>query len=215
VEQSGEGLCLLYDTSMYSENEATTSMARKLRQFFFSRMISLNVATFLLILNTASCASSENTMQQIKQGSRVPSFVLPDQNGKLFDIGSVLGKKNLVIYFYPKDDSPGCTKEACSFRDQYEVFRQADAEIIGISSDDVDSHKKFADKYHLTYTLLSDKGGKIRDLFGVPSGLFGLLPGRVTYVVDKQGIVVHTFDSQLNTEQHITESLAALKTLEK
>jgi thioredoxin-dependent peroxiredoxin len=191
-------------------------MARKLRQFFrFSRMISLNVATFLLILNTASCASSENTMEQIKQGSRVPGFVLPDQNGKLFDIGSVLGKKNLVIYFYPKDDSPGCTKEACSFRDQYEVFRQADAEIIGISSDDVDSHKKFADKYHLTYTLLSDKEGKIRDLFGVPSGLFGLLPGRVTYVVNKQGIVVHTFDSQLNTEQHIEESLSALKTLEK
>jgi peroxiredoxin Q/BCP len=129
----------------------------------------------------------------------------------MFDISSVLGKKNLVIYFYPKDDSPGCTKQACSFRDQFEVFREADAEIIGISSDDVQSHKEFAGKYRLTYTLLSDTDGNVRKLFGVPSGLFGLLPGRVTYVVDKQGVVIHMFDSQLQTEKHIEESLAALQ----
>ena len=179
------------------------------------RMISLNLVTFLLILSTASCMPSVNSMQQIQNGSRVPTFALLDQNGKLFDIASVLGKKNLVIYFYPKDDSPGCTKEACSFRDQYEVFRQADAEIIGISSDDVDSHKRFAEKYHLTYTLLSDQEGRIRELFGVPSSLLGLLPGRVTYVVNKQGIVVHTFDSQFESEMHIEESIAALKTIGK
>jgi thioredoxin-dependent peroxiredoxin len=191
-------------------------MTRKLRKFIpFSRMMSWNVATFLLISSFASCTSSVNNMQPVQKGSKVPGFVLPDQNGKLFDIGSVLGKKNLVVYFYPKDDSPGCTKEACSFRDQYEVFREADAEIIGISSDDVESHKKFADKYHLTYTLLSDNEGKVRELFGVPSGLFGLVPGRVTYVVNKQGIVVHTFDSQLEAEKHIEESLAALKMLGK
>jgi peroxiredoxin Q/BCP len=154
-------------------------------------------------------------MQQVQKGSRVPSFTLLDQNGKLFDITSVLGKKNLVIYFYPKDDSPGCTKEACTFRDQFEVFREADAEIIGISSDDVESHKKFAEKYRLTYTLLSDKDGKVRKLFGVPSDLFGLLPGRVTYVINKQGIVIHTFDSQLQTQKHIEESLSALRKLEK
>jgi peroxiredoxin Q/BCP len=154
-------------------------------------------------------------MKEVRQGSTIPHFALPDQNGKLFDISSVLGKKNLVIYFYPKDDSPGCTKEACSFRDQFEVFRKADAEIIGISSDDVESHKKFAEKYHLTYTLLSDQGGQVRKLFGVPSDLLGLLPGRVTYVVDKQGIVVHTFDSQMQAEKHIEESLAALKKLAK
>jgi peroxiredoxin Q/BCP len=154
-------------------------------------------------------------MQQVQKGSTIPTFALPDQNGKLFDITSVLGKKNLVIYFYPKDDSPGCTKEACMFRDQFEVFREADAEVIGISSDDVESHKKFAEKYRLTYTLLSDKDGKVRKLFGVPSDLFGLLPGRVTYVINKQGIVIHTFDSQLQTQKHIEESLSALRKLEK
>ena len=154
-------------------------------------------------------------MQQVQKGSKVPSFALSDQNGKLFDITSVLGKKNLVIYFYPKDDSPGCTKEACTFRDQFEAFREADAEIIGISSDDVESHKKFAEKYRLTYTLLSDTDGKVRKLFGVPSDLFGLLPGRVTYVINKQGIVIHTFDSQLQSQKHIEESLSALKRIEK
>ena len=154
-------------------------------------------------------------MQQVQKGSTVPQFALPDQNGKLFDITTVLGKKNLVIYFYPKDDSPGCTKEACTFRDQYEVFREADAEIIGISSDDVESHRQFAEKYHLTYTLLSDKDGNVRKLFGVPSDLFGILPGRVTYVINKQGVVIHTFDSQFQTEKHIEEALAALKKIGK
>ena len=154
-------------------------------------------------------------MQQVQKGSKVPSFALPDQNGKRFDIETVLGKKNLVIYFYPKDDSPGCTKQACTFRDQFEVFREADAEIIGISSDDVESHKKFAEKYSLTYTLLSDTEGKVRKLFDVPSDIFGLLPGRVTYIVNKQGIVIHTFDSQFQTQKHIEESLSALRKLEK
>ena len=90
---------------------------------------------------------------------------------------TVLGKKNLVIYFYPKDDSPGCTKEACYFRDQFEVFNEADAMIIGISGQSVESHKKFAEKYQLSFTLLSDEGNKIRKLFGVPTGLFRDLAG--------------------------------------
>ena len=167
--------------------------------------------TYFLILGVVSCAPSVNNMKPIQVGSSIPTFVLPDQNGNLFDIKSVLGKQNLVIYFYPKDDTPGCTKEACAFRDQFEVFREADAAIIGISSDDVESHKKFAGKYNLTYTLLSDKEGVVRKLFGVPSDLFGLLPGRVTYVVNKQGIVVHMFDSQSQVEKHIEEALAALK----
>jgi len=155
------------------------------RPVWFSLLIAL------LILNAVSCVPSVNNMKQVQKGSTVPQFALPDQNGKLFDIASVLGKKNLVIYFYPKDDSPGCTKEACTFRDQYEVFQEADAEIIGISSDDVESHRRFAEKYRLTYTLLSDEDGKVRKLFRVPSDLFGILPGRVTYVINKQGIVVH------------------------
>lgn len=181
----------------------------------FNRLAWLSLLMFFLIFHAAACTPSVNTMQKVQKGSTIPVFELPDQNGKLFNITSVLGKKNLVIYFYPKDDSPGCTKQACTFRDQFEVFREADAEIIGISSDDVESHKKFAEKYRLTYTLLSDTEGKVRKLFDVPSDLFGLLPGRVTYIVNKQGIVIHTFDSQLQTEKHIEEALAALKEIGK
>jgi thioredoxin-dependent peroxiredoxin len=156
---------------------------------------------------------SGNSMNKIDIGSRIPAFTLPDQNGRMVDISSMIGKKNMVIYFYPKDDSPGCTKEACSFRDQYEIFRMADAEIIGISSDDVESHKQFAKKHNLKYILLSDEGNKVRNLFGVPTNLFGLISGRVTYIVDKQGIVIHTFNSQMQAEKHIEESIKALKNI--
>ena len=152
-------------------------------------------------------------MNQIKTGSIIPSFALPDQNGNLFDISSVLGKKNLVIYFYPKDDSPGCTAQACSFQDQFEVFKEADAVIIGISAQSVESHKEFALKHRLTFTLLSDKGNKIRKQFGVPTNLLGLLPGRVTYVADKTGKVIYIFNSQINVTKHVDEALRILLSL--
>ncbi len=152
-------------------------------------------------------------MKRIEVGSDVPEFMLADQNGKMFSISSVKGEKNLVIYFYPKDDTPGCTTEACSFRDQYKLFNEADALIIGISGQSVESHKKFADKYNLDFTLLSDEGNKVRKLFGVPSGFLGLLPGRVTYVVDKSGKVVYIFNSQVQTQRHVDESLRILKGL--
>lgn len=146
-------------------------------------------------------------------GSMVPQFSLPDQDDNIFSVGSVLGRKNLVIYFYPKDDSPGCTKEACSFRDEFEVFNEADALIIGISGQSVRSHKKFAEKYRLRYTLLSDKGNKVRKLFGVPADFLGLLPGRVTYVIDKSGKVLYIFNSQTKTRSHVDEALKILKEL--
>jgi peroxiredoxin Q/BCP len=152
-------------------------------------------------------------MTKIEVGSPVPQFSLPDQNGNLFSISSVLGKKNLVIYFYPKDDSPGCTKEACSFRDSFEVFTEADALIIGISGQSVESHKKFAEKYHLSFTLLSDDGDKIRGLFGVPVNFLGMIPGRVTYIADKSGKIVYIFDSQTQPTRHVEEALRILKTL--
>jgi len=132
----------------------------------------------------------------------------------LFDINSVLGKKNLVIYFYPKDDSPGCTKEACSFRDQFEVFKEADAVIIGISGQSVESHKEFAEKHRLSFTLLSDVGNKVRKLFGVPTNLMGLLPGRVTYIADKKGKVIFIFNSQTKATEHVDEALRILKELQ-
>jgi thioredoxin-dependent peroxiredoxin len=149
----------------------------------------------------------------LKPGDTLPSFSLPDQDGNIFDIVSLLGKKKMVIFFYPKDDSPGCTKEACYFRDLYEVFAEADAVIIGISAQSVESHKKFAEKYRLSYTLLSDKGNRVRKLFGVPTNLFGLLPGRVTYIIGREGRVAHIFNSQMQTERHVDEALKILKEL--
>jgi thioredoxin-dependent peroxiredoxin len=179
---------------------------------FYRFYLSVYVLLFTLYYSSPINAQDMNsTKQKVEKGSKVPSFTLKDQNGKLFDIQNVLGKKNLVIYFYPKDDSPGCTKEACYFRDQFEVFTEADAMIIGISGQSVESHKKFAEKYHLTFTLLSDDGNKVRKLFGVPTDLFGAIPGRVTYVVDKAGTVVYVFDSQSQATKHVDEALRILK----
>jgi peroxiredoxin Q/BCP len=171
------------------------------------------LSIYALLLSCYLYFNSGQDMKKIEVGSKVPEFTLADQNGKMFSISSVLGKKNLVIYFYPKDDSPGCTAEACAFRDQYEVFNEADALIIGISGQSVESHKEFADKYHLSYTLLSDEGNKIRKLFGVPSNFLGMLPGRVTYIVDKSGKVIYIFNSQAQAERHVDEALKILKGL--
>jgi peroxiredoxin Q/BCP len=148
----------------------------------------------------------------IQKGDKCPSFKLTDQNGEVFNVDEVIGKDNLVIYFYPKDDSPGCTKQACSFRDAFEDFKEAGARVIGISSDDEKSHKKFAEKHNLPFTLLADSKKVVRKQFGVPTNLLGLLPGRVTYIVDKEGVVQGVFNSQLNFDKHISE---ALKVLEK
>ncbi len=150
---------------------------------------------------------------KVEVGSAVPEFTLPDQDGNLFDIKSEIGKKNLVIYFYPKDDSPGCTAEACYFRDEYAAFSDADAMVIGISGQSVESHKKFAEKYNLSFTLLSDEGNKVRKLFGVPADFFGAIPGRVTYIVDKSGKVVFMYDSQTQAKKHVDEALRVLRDL--
>jgi len=166
---------------------------------------------YVLLFTSCLTFSQKNHMDEIKIGSNIPSFTLPDQNGNLFDINSVLGKKNLVIYFYPKDDSPGCTAQACSFQDQFEVFKEADAVIIGISGQSVESHKEFAIKHRLTFTLLSDVGNKLRKQFGVPTNLLGLLPGRVTYVADKTGRVIYIFNSQTQATKHVDEALRILK----
>jgi len=162
--------------------------------------------------NAKSQSSKSIKTETIQVGSNVPVFSLKDQNGHEFNINSVKGKMNLVIYFYPKDDSPVCTKEACSFRDQYEVFKKDNAMIIGISGQSVESHLAFAKKHHLNFTLLSDEGNTVRKLFGVPSGLMGI-PGRVTYIVNKEGKVVFVFNSQMNGEKHIQEALRILKNI--
>ena len=148
----------------------------------------------------------------LKVGDIIPHFTSKDTNGNDFDSQNYVGQKPLVIYFYPKDNTPGCTAQACSFRDQYQDFLDFGAEVIGISSDSAASHQKFSKQYKLPFILLSDNNKKIRNLFGVPSGLFGLIPGRVTYVADKQGVIRMIFDSVLATK-HIPKALEAIKNL--
>ena len=186
-----------------------------------------NFFLFILGLNycLVSCNSetSENTSQptvsnhnemtqKIEIGSKAPEFSLPDQQGKRVNLSDYLGRTNLVVYFYPKDESYGCTKEACSFRDNYEVFRKAGAEVIGISSDDIASHQAFAANHKLPFILLSDKDKTVAGKYGVGKSL-GILPGRVTFVIDKQGIIRLIFSSQLNFEKHVEEAIEVLKEL--
>ena len=150
---------------------------------------------------------------KIKKGSQIPQFSLTDQHGNIFDTRKEIGRKNLVIYFYPKDDTPGCTREACSFRDQFEDFTDLGAEVVGISADSVESHRQFAEKHRLPFRLLSDPENKARKAFGVPADMLGLLPGRVTYIVDKVGTVQHVFKSQFNAGKHVSEARQVLKNL--
>lgn len=144
-------------------------------------------------------------------GDTIPEFSLLDQNGIELSIKTKLGKP-LIVYFYPKDDTPGCIKEACYFQDQYEVFAEHGADIIGISNDSPKSHLAFAQKYNLNFTLLSDKGRKVEKLFGVPRTVLGLLPGRVTFVIDATGVIKHVFKSQFKTEKHVDEAIKIIKT---
>jgi peroxiredoxin Q/BCP len=152
------------------------------------------------------------TKDNVDVGSKAPNFTLPSQSGELVSFRDSLGEKPVVLFFYPKDDTPGCTKEACTFRDEYEQFSELDTEVIGISSDSVDSHKSFAKKHNLPFTLLSDKGEKVRRLYNVPN-TFGLFPGRVTYVIDQEAIVRHVFSSQIGVERHVQEALEALHSI--
>lgn len=154
-------------------------------------------------------------MAHIKIGDLIPRFALKDQHGNLFDISTYLGKKKLVIFFYPQDGSLNCTREACYFRDISELFEEADAVIIGISSQSVESHKDFAEKNRLNYTLLSDNENVVRKLFGVPGRVFGLIPGRVTYVADRSGKVVYIFDSQTEVQRHVDEAIKICLLLKK
>lgn len=150
--------------------------------------------------------------KRISVGDAAPEFTLPSQTGELVKLGDIIGKKEVVLYFYPKDNTPGCTTEARSFRDSYDIFKQMGAEVIGVSSDSVDSHRDFATKCDLPFTILSDAEGEVRRLYGVPS-TFGLLPGRVTYIIDTKGIVRHVFSSQTNPTKHVDEAVRVLKSI--
>jgi peroxiredoxin Q/BCP len=150
----------------------------------------------------------------VKVGDLAPDFTLPTQSGSSVSLSDFRGKKSVILYFYPKDDTPGCTAESCAFRDRYEVFQQAGAEVIGISGDSPDSHQRFANKYQLPFTLVSDTNNQVRKLYGVPATL-GLLPGRVTYAIDSQGVVRHIFNSQFNFQGHVEEALKTLREIQQ
>jgi thioredoxin-dependent peroxiredoxin len=150
-------------------------------------------------------------MTKIRVGDRAPDFSGTTQDGSVIRLSDVLKKRVVVLFFYPKDGTPVCTKEACSFRDSYRQFLDAGAEVIGISSDSAETHRDFAKQHDLSFQLISDEGGSLRKSFGVPRTL-GLFPGRVTYVIDRTGIVRLIFSAQFATEEHVRRALGAVVT---
>ena len=153
-------------------------------------------------------------MVTIKVGDPAPEFALRSQDGEVVKLSDLLSRGSVVVYFYPKDRTPGCTAEAGAFRDNYAKFGETGAEVVGISSDSVDSHKGFADDCRLPFKILSDADGDVRKRYGVPSSM-GLLPGRVTYVIDKGGTVRYIFSSQLRVARHVQEALESLGAIGK
>ena len=148
----------------------------------------------------------------MREGDPAPDFSLEAQDGKMISLKGYAGSKNVVVYFYPKDFTMGCTAETRTFSTNYEEVRRLGAEIIGISSDPVESHGRFANECGAEFPLLSDKDNKVRKAYGVKPSL-GFLPGRVTFVIDKQGIIRSVFSSQINPKGHISRALEVLKGL--
>lgn len=151
-------------------------------------------------------------MPTLRVGDAVPPFELPDQDGASVRLADLLSHGPLVLYFYPKDDTPGCTAEACAFRDQFASFADVGATVVGVSSDPPASHRAFKEKHRLPFALLSDEGGALRKQLGVPKTL-GLLDGRVTFVIGRDGRVAHVFSSQLFAQKHVQESLRVIERL--
>ncbi|MGB3774009.1 MAG: peroxiredoxin [Leeuwenhoekiella sp.] len=148
----------------------------------------------------------------LKLGDTLPEFKLKTKDGEWFYSTSLVGEKPLIIYFYPKNFTPGCTKEACSFRDSYEEFKEYGAEVIAISSDGSASHSRFAEKYNLPFIFLADEKNKVRKLFGVKSELLGLLPGRETFVFDANAQLKMRYNS-IRATGHIQKALNSIKQL--
>ncbi len=150
----------------------------------------------------------------VKVGDLAPDFALPNASGEIVRLSDFRGKRAVVLYFYPKDNTRGCTAEACAFRDSYEAFTDLGAEVIGVSSDSQASHIDFAQRRRLPFVLLSDAGAVVRKRYGVPAS-FGIIPGRVTYVIDREGVVRHIFNSQSNISKHVNDALEVLRRIER
>jgi peroxiredoxin Q/BCP len=168
------------------------------------------VAALLLCFFTGMNVMAKKS--SVAVGDKAPEFSLPAQDGSTVNLKDFANKDTVILYFYPKDNTSVCTKEACSFRDQYSVFSEKGAVVLGVSSDSVASHKDFADAQHLPFKLLSDSNGDLRKLYGVPSTM-KMLPGRVTYVIDPSGTVRLVFNSMLDAKKHVDEALKVLDTI--
>lgn len=147
-------------------------------------------------------------------GDTAPDFTLPDQWGGLVSLKDLRGRRNVVLYFYPKDGTPGCSIEAAAFRDNYRIFQDLGAEVIGVSSNSVESHCDFSTSRDIPFKLLSDANGTVRQLYGVKPTL-GLIPGRATYVIDRQGIVRFIISSQIRPRKHVEETLRIVNALDQ
>lgn len=148
----------------------------------------------------------------IAVGEKAPDLTLEDQKGEKVTLSRLWAQGPVVLYFYPKDETAGCTAQACSFRDSYHTFKDAGAEVVGVSSDDADSHARFADHHRLPFVLLADTRGDAKRAYGVKKTL-GFIPGRITFVIDRDGVVRHVFDSQIRPTAHVGEALDIVKQL--
>ncbi|MFC4033021.1 peroxiredoxin [Streptomyces polygonati] len=148
----------------------------------------------------------------LQVGDKAPDFTLPDQSGAPVTLSDRLTQKVVVLYFYPKDNTKGCTIEACSFRDSYETFTEAGAEVIGVSSDTVASHEKFAGRHELPFILLADTDKAVRKQYGATT--LGVVPGRITFVIDQEGVIRHTFSAMLKFNDHVDQALSVVKELQ-
>ncbi len=148
-------------------------------------------------------------------GDKAPEFDKPTHDGEQVSLAKLRGEQAVVLYFYPKDETPGCTAEACSFRDAYEDFVDAGAVVIGVSQDSLSKHESFAAHHRLPFKLISDEDGALRKAYQVGANMFGLLPGRVTYVIDRQGVIRHAFNSQIQAKRHVQEALGVVRSLAK
>ena len=145
----------------------------------------------------------------LNQGDTIPNVTLVDGDGTSLALATLVDRP-IVLYFYPKDETPGCIAEACSFRDEYEAFVDAGADVIGVSSDGTQSHARFREKHKLPFRLMSDPGGAARKAFGVPS-TFGIIPGRATFVIARDGTILYSFNSQFAPHQHVQRALSAVR----
>ncbi|HEX8428303.1 peroxiredoxin [Hymenobacter sp.] len=151
----------------------------------------------------------------LQLGDIAPDFTLKTTTGEAFRLADQRGQRAIVLYFYPKDDTPGCTAEACSFRDQYQDFQDLGAEVVGVSSDSEASHQKFTQKHRLPFPLLADTSGQVRKLYEVPRALLGILPGRVTFVIDKEGVIRYIFNSMNRATDHVAHARQVLADLQR